>query len=274
MSGNVRHYFVDEHGDGTLFDAKGRVIVGKDGCSTHFALGLLDVPDPAALTAALDELRRSILTNPYFRGVESLKPERRKTALAFHAKDDVAEVRMLVFQLLARQDVRFHAVIRSKDALVSAVRSRNVHSSTYRYTPNRLYDEMVKRLFTDRLHKADGYRICFATRGRVDRTAALKTALEGARERFRVKWGIEADAPIEVSCTPSSTSGPLQAVDYFLWALQRVYTRREDRFLQLLWPRVSLVVDVDDRRKSPAGRYYSGDNILNSDAIEKKQPGI
>lgn len=274
MSGNVRHYFVDEHGDGTLFDAKGRVIVGKDGCSAHFALGLLDVPDPAALTAALDELRRNILVDPFFRGVESLKPERRKTALAFHAKDDVAEVRMLVFQLLARHEIRFHAVIRSKAALVTEVRRRNERSATYRYTQNSLYDEMVKRLFKNRLHKDDGYRICFASRGRADRTAALKIALEVARANFRAKWGIEADAPIEVSCSSSATSGPLQAVDYFLWALQRVYTRHEDRFLRLLWPRVSLVVDVDDRRKSQAGRYYSGDNILTSDAIQKKEPGI
>lgn len=71
MSGEVRHYFVDEHSDGNMFDRQGRVIVGADGCSTHFGLGVLDVPDPDGLTAALDELRARILANPYS---EALSP--------------------------------------------------------------------------------------------------------------------------------------------------------------------------------------------------------
>lgn len=273
MSGDVRHYFVDEHGDGTLFDRKGRVIVGNDGCSTHFALGVLDVPDPAALSDALVQLRSRLLADPYFRGVESLKPERQKTAVAFHAKDDIPEVRMLVFQLLAQQDVRFQAVIRDKRSIVNQVRNLNTQSERYHYTPNRLYDEMVKRLFKNRLHQAEGYRICFASRGSKDRTAALKAALEGARANFRQSWGIDANAPIEVTSVASASSAPLQAVDYFLWALQRVYTKGEDRFLSLLWPRISLIVDADDRRKSPAGRYYTREDPLTAGTI-KKEPGI
>jgi len=273
MSGEVRHYFVDEHGDGTLFDCKGRVIVGSEGCSTHFALGVLDVPDPAGLSAALGELRARILADPYFRGIESLKPERQKTAIAFHAKDDVPEIRMLVFQLLAQQDVRFQAVIRDKRSIVNQVRNLNRQSEGYRYTPNRLYDEMVTRLFKNRLHQAAGYRICFASRGAADRTAALKAALEGARVIFRKSWKIDADAPIEVTNLASAASGPLQAVDYFLWALQRVYTKREDRFLSPLWTHISLIVDVDDRRKSFTGRYYTRDEPLTAESI-KKEPGI
>ncbi len=273
MSGDVRHYFVDEHGDGTLFDRKGRVIVGNEGCSTHFALGVLDVPDPAGLTSALNDLRARLLTDPYFRGVESFKPERGKSAIAFHAKDDLPEVRMLVFRLLAEHDVRFQAVIRDKRSIAAQVRNYNDQSDRYHYTPNRLYDEMVKRLFKNRLHQADGYRICFASRGSKDRTAALKVALEGARANFRRAWGVDANAPIEVTSVPSSSAGPLQAVDYFLWALQRVYTKGEDRFLRALWPQVSVVVDVDDRRKSPAGRYYTREDPLTAESI-KKEPGI
>lgn len=273
MSATISHYYVDEHGDGTLFDRSGRVIVGTPGCSAHFALGVLHVPDPEDLSTKLDQLRKDILSDPYFKGVESLKPARRKTAIAFHAKDDLPEVRMLVFQHLAKQNVRFQAVIRDKHAIVTQVRNLNRQSVTYRYTPNKLYDEMVKRLFKNNLHKADGYRICFAARGRSDRTAALKSALEGARRNFRKAWGIDSEAPIEVSCLPSRSSGPLQAVDYFLWALQRVYTKGEDRFLTPLWPRVSVVIDADDRRKSQAGCYYTGRNPLTAMAI-RKEPGI
>lgn len=273
MTSDIRHYFVDEHGDGTLFDSKGRVIVGTEGCSTHFALGVLDVPDPARLSAALSDLRASIIANPYFRGIESLKPERQKTAVAFHAKDDIAEIRMKVFELLAQQDVHFHAVIRNKQSILQQVRNGNIQSDDYHYSPNNLYVEMVKRLFKNLLHKAPGYRICFASRGHKDRTAALKSALEGARANFRKAWGIDADAPIDISCVPSSESGTLQAADYFLWALQRVYTKGEDRFLAPLWPRISLIVDVDDRRTSMAGRYYTREDPLTAESIER-EPGI
>ena len=32
----VHHYFVDEAGDPSLFNAKGKVIVGTEGCSRYF----------------------------------------------------------------------------------------------------------------------------------------------------------------------------------------------------------------------------------------------
>jgi hypothetical protein len=41
----LKHYFVDEARDPVLFDAKGRVLVGSEGCSRYFAVGLLDVDD-------------------------------------------------------------------------------------------------------------------------------------------------------------------------------------------------------------------------------------
>jgi hypothetical protein len=35
------NYFVDEAGDGTLFNRKKRVVVGQEGCSKFFILGVL-----------------------------------------------------------------------------------------------------------------------------------------------------------------------------------------------------------------------------------------
>ncbi|MDI6769774.1 MAG: hypothetical protein QMD04_08870 [Anaerolineales bacterium] len=42
----IRHYFVDEAGDGNLFNRKGRLRFGEEGCSRYFILGVLDVPAP------------------------------------------------------------------------------------------------------------------------------------------------------------------------------------------------------------------------------------
>jgi hypothetical protein len=88
-SPSIRHYFVDEAGDSTLFNRQGRIIVGIEGCSCFFILGLADIPDPVTLGREMEALRARLLADPYFKGVPSMQPEARKTALAFHAKDDL-----------------------------------------------------------------------------------------------------------------------------------------------------------------------------------------
>ena len=44
----------------------------------------------------------------------------------------------------------------------------------------------------------------------------------------------------------------LQAVDYFLWALQRFYERGEERYVQLIWPQTTMVCDLDAEPLEPA----------------------
>jgi hypothetical protein len=43
---SVRNYFVYEAGNTELFDRQGRVIVGTEGCSRFFIMGLLDIANP------------------------------------------------------------------------------------------------------------------------------------------------------------------------------------------------------------------------------------
>jgi len=162
----MRHYFVDEAGDANLFDAQGRVIVGRDGCSHHFILGMVDIENPDALGSELESLRSQLLADPYFAKVPSMRSESKKTALVFHAKDDLPEIRREVFSLLRRHKIRFLAVVRTKQSLVEYVRQRNALDNAYRYHPNELYDHLVQRLFKNMLHKDDGYQIHFARRGK------------------------------------------------------------------------------------------------------------
>ena len=65
---SIRHYFIDEGGDSTLFSRKGKVLIGTEGCSRFFMLGLLDVPDPATLQRTFDDLRAQLMSDPYFNG--------------------------------------------------------------------------------------------------------------------------------------------------------------------------------------------------------------
>lgn len=268
------HYFVDEAGDPTLFNRRKQVVVGVEGCSTYFMLGLLAVSDPESLGLALSELRQRILADPFFKRVPSIQPERRKTAIEFHAKDDIPEVRREVFSLLMQHDLRFFAVVWDKRCIVQKVRAHNLKQPGYRYHPNQLYDRSVSRLFRDRLHKQDAYRIVFAKRGASDRTKALQTALENARRNFRIRWGVAATSPIEVLASVPHADPSLQAADYFLWALQRLFEKQEDRYLEYVWSKVSLVHDIDDVRSHAYGEYYNQRNPLTAAALEQRKPGI
>lgn len=252
----IIHYFVDEAGDPVLFDGKGHVLVGNDGCSKYFIVGKLDVGEPDGLGVKLEALRAELLADPYFKRVPSFRPERKKTSVMFHAKDDVPEVRQVVFKLLREADLRFYAVVRDKSALVSAVHVRNAQEPGYRYNQDEQYDSLISCLFQRFDVTADETRVCFAKRGNRDRNAALQAAIKTAHDEFQVLFGIPVPGKFKISIdTPKGNAG-LQAVDYFLWALQRHYERGESRYLEFLWPQVKQVRDLDQVVDGRMGATY------------------
>jgi hypothetical protein len=219
------------------------------------------------------------LADPYFKNVPSMDASGQKTAIAFHAKDDLPEVRKEVFGLLRNViGLRFFAVVADKLRVLEYVRQENERDPNYRYNPNELYDYLTRRLFKTLLHQDDGYEIVFSKRGNSDRTDALRRALETARERFARKWGILSNAPMEVVAGKPADYAGLQAVDYFTWALQRLYEKDEERYLAYLWSAIHLVQDIDDKRKAGYGVYYTQKKPLNAAALEwrgqNKKPGI
>jgi len=266
-------YFVDEAGDGTVFDKNGSVVIGTQGCSNFFILGLLQVDDPPSLEHEFNLLRTNLLADPYFKGVPSMQSGARKTALAFHAKDDLPEVRREVFSsLIKRKDLRFLAVVRDKRKLLAFIRAQNAKNATYHYDPNELYDYLTRRLFRDRLHQYDDYKIIFAQRGSSDRTQALKQALNEAKNRFsEINNSPVMQISMDVVAARPPNYAGLQSVDYFLWTIQRLFERGEDRYVSLLWPSIRLVIDMDDNRIANYGAYYTQKKPLNYAAIEGRK---
>jgi len=249
-------YFVDETGDGVIFDDKGRVLVGTGKVQEYFILGMAECRMLGALEADLADLRARLVADPYFKGVPSMQPEAKKTALFFHAKDDLPEVRREVFQVLQLHDFSFYAVVRTMSAEARRVMSRNERDPTYRYRPTELYDSAVRRLFDKKLHTQPTYDVIFASRGKA-RTEALRAHLLKAQASSRKAAGTYPNAVIKVRAMPACEHAGLQVVDYCLWALQRLYTKGEDRFLSLIWPKVGLIVDADDISEKPYGTYHT-----------------
>lgn len=265
----INHYYVDEAGDTTLFDKRGRVIVGREGVSRVFMVGVLRLDDPKVAHAALEALRARLLGDPYFKGVPSMQAEARRTALCFHAKDDLPEVRREVFHLLPRLGAKVVVAVRRKDYLLNA--ARMLHARGSKLQPDDIYDDLVKRLFRNLLHKASRNVIIFARRGKSARERALERAIKRARSNFEKATGITSEAPTTIQSGYPSCHAGLQIVDYHLWALQRLYERREDRFFKLLRPAYRLIMDLDDTRNKPYGEWYSDSNLLE---LEKVKPVV
>jgi hypothetical protein len=224
---------------------------------------------------------RRYVEDPMFASTESFKPERKKTAVAFHAKDDLPEVRFRVFDLLRQcgDQLRFYAVVCDKFKLHDAEAAKRVAQPGYRFNENSVYDSLMRELF-GKLHRlADRYEICVAKRGNSTRTEAIKTALTHAEGDFEGKFGFRRSQH-EITVQQSKDNPCLQAVDYFLWALQRFYeikwnastgqpqldsktglVIREDRFLNAVWPQVG---EIHDLHFGPVhGTFFTVKNQLN-----------
>ena len=134
---------------------------------------------------------------------------------------------------------------------------------------NEIYDELITRLFRNLLHKSGGNSIVFAWRGKTARKEALEAAILHAKRNFAAKWGTFYDVPTRIVSGYPSDFGGLQVIDYYLWAIQRLYERREDRFFNLLQNDYKLIMDIDDLGQKKYGAWYSSQNPL---TIEKISP--
>ena len=156
---------------------------------------------------------------------------------------------LLVPARLAASNFDRHCASRNRGRCCSSARRLSIDYTT----PNNLYDHVVRHLFNGRLHRHDHYHVHFARRGTSSRTKALRSALESTREVF---LGKRSDPPVlTVSDHFAYERAGLQAADYFLWSLQRLYEHREDRYLELVWPQCRLIRDMDDPAAA-TGTYY------------------
>lgn len=264
---NLSNYFVDEAGDLTLFNKNGKIIVGAEGVSKTFIVGVASVPDPQQVKTELKLLREGLLADPYFAGVPSIQQSAGKTAKFFHAKDDLSEVRREVFKILPTFNAKiFVAFIRKAELAENA--QKLFFTLRKKINPNDVYDELIKRLFRNLLHKSDSNFIYFALRGKSARSEALLSAIAKAKRNFEYATDIKSDKSVVInSAFPHEIPG-LQVIDYYLWAIQRLIERGEDRFFNLLQNDYRIVMDLDDKRNKPYGEWYSDSNPLSLKKIK------
>lgn len=253
------HYFVDEAGDHRLFK-KGTAIpiIGTPGCSRTFMVGVARLSEPSGCATALDGLRRLILSDDEFLGIPSVV---RHTAVAFHACKDHPKVRDRVFDLLPVFGAKVTIAFKRKSLFVPMAIERGEDGKPAVIKPKKLYAMLLSRLLKNQLHKADVNRIIFAQRSDIKTDHAVRGAVAIAQRNFNIEQFNKQKEPIlrpcDVTLGRPSQFGGLQVVDYYLWALQRAVEMGDCQYFDRLREGYRLIMDLDDVRLKPYGRWYS-----------------
>lgn len=251
----TKHYFVDEAGDLTIFGKGGKVVLGQEDVSRCFMLGSAVLPDPSLAHSKLEALRQELMEDPFFSYAPSMHPDNKKTARCFHAKDDLPEVRHEVMKLLPSLGATVVIVIRRKEALVERFEEHKKGRGKTRMQ-NIVYDELVTEVFRNNLRSGLENRVTFAHRDTKVRGRALRDALRQAGQ----SKGCDCSPHVESAFTWESAG--LQVVDYYLWAVQRLYERQQERFFRALESQYVRIIDLDDRRIGGQSAQYSKTNRL------------
>ena len=170
-----------------------------------------------------------------------------------------------MFTLLLRHDLRVSAVVKEKQHLLADVRRRMAADPKYRYKADghEIYDDLIARLFGRFGEFGAQRQVTFAVRGNKVRTAALKAVLDTIDEGFKGDFGFDPHGQTTVHSGLPNASAGLQACDYLLWALQRFYERNEERYLHAMWPKFSLVLDLDAPAPKTKGKPVPGGVAFN-----------
>lgn len=242
----LENYFVDEAGDPVFYNSKGELIVGQEGCSKILMIGYIRTDDPERIRKALDEVRKKVQADKYLSSIPSVK----KSLEFFHAKDDCAEVRHMVYDAISKMKFKSEFIVGRKHE--KRFKANHLGKETI------FYNDLVSRLFQTRMHVSQASTIYFAVRGNKKRQEPLSDAIQSAKNYFEIQTGTKVSTVVDVYAQTMSGEPCLQVADYMLWALQRAYTKREMRYFDFVRRKVSFIWDIyDPQLPAKKNRYHS-----------------
>ena len=223
-------------------------------------MGFIRTTEPKYLRNKLNQLRVEILNDDYLKEIPSMK----KTRIAFHAKDDCAEVKYKVFQLL--KDLPFSCNI------VVARKTEKVFQK-YNGNTQELYDSLITNLFKNILQLSNNNYIYIATRGSKKRQAPLEEAIHNSLLYTEAKLNHTIDSTQKILPQTPSDEPCLQIVDYCNWAIQRAFLKGEMRYFNYLREKYGLIVDLYDY-KNGWKNFYNKRNVFDINKISPLRLGI
>jgi len=253
------HRFLDEAGDTTFFGKGGVPMLGREGVSMSFGLGMVKFTGSAAdARRQVEGLCKSVEYDEYVSCIPSVAKRIRSGGFYFHAKDDPPEVRERLFRWIKDSQCSLEMVVGRKIPALFA-RKHNGRDSEF-------YADLLSHLLKNKLRLGQRLVINVAERGNTTRNQVLELALTKARERFTKKQNLSDIRSEVVFNVQTPRTEPLLCVpDYLAWTVQRVFERGETRHYDFVKERISLVVDLyDAEHYERSQNYYTPRRPLNA----------
>ena len=251
------HRFLDEAGDTTFFGKGKQLIVGNEGVSHAFTIGMVKINRPLVeVRNEVAVLQRSVEHDAYLNVIPSVRKRIERGGFFFHACDDTPEVRQLLFRYIKTLDCSFEAVVARKIP--------EIFTRKHNHQETEFYADVLSHLIKNKLKMGGKLVLNISSRANSTNNRNLQAALEKATGR-----AVKINAPDILTTqvvfnVQNHRSEPLLNVaDYLCWSVQRVFERGETRHYDFLGARIRLVVDLFDQAGYEGSRnYYRGNRRL------------
>lgn len=251
------HRFLDETGDTTFYGAGKKPILGQDGVSLSFGMGIVRIDRPLVeVRAEVVALQRQVENDPLLNVIPSVKKRIRSGGFFFHACKDTPDVRSVLLHYIRGLPCAAEVVIGRK---IPALFERQHHGKDEEF-----YADMLSHLLKRRMKQERKLVLNVAERGSSTREHVLQDAMWLAMERAHDRYGVDAIKTHVVFNVQNPRTEPLLMIsDYLCWSVQRVFEQGETRYYDYLLDKVRLVVDLYDQERYPGHRnYYTKKNPL------------
>ena len=253
----VTHRFIDEVGDTTFYGKGKEMILGQEGVSLVFGMGIVKFNRPLAeVRAEIVALHQQVERDPLLNTIPSVAKRIAKGGFFFHACKDSDDVRTVFLHYL-------HS-LKCEVEIVIARKVPSLFINKHHGKDDEFYADVLSHLIKNRLKQPRRLVLNIAERGSSTRGKVLEDAQIKAIGRAGKRWGTD-DLKCEVAFNVQTPlREPLLTVpDYFGWAVQRVFEKGQTRFYDYLREKIRLVVDLYDSEKYAGNRnYYDQRNPL------------
>ena len=234
-----QHRFIDEMGDTTFFGRKNKNLLGTEGVSLCFGLGIIKFKgDLDAVRSRITGLQKEVEEDPLLNTIPSVTKRIEKQGFFFHACKDTPDVRSVFLRYL-----------RDLDCVAEIIVARKIprlYVANHDSKPEQFYADVLSHLIKNQMKKDGTVVLNIAERGSSTREKVLTQALEIATTRARKKFGDTIGANIVFNVQTPITEPLLNVADYLCWSVQRVFEKGETRYYDYLREKIRLVVDLYD----------------------------
>lgn len=242
--GECKYIYIDESGEIDFFGKKKRVLWTEPDFKPFTLLGMVVTSEGKRLGKDVEKLRKTILDNPLFNQIHSV---RTNPNYFIHARTDHNDVKVKVFEFIQNLDyIEFYVVIARK---IPEIFMNKHHSKTHEFYFD-LVNKLIGRL---ELNSDTEYKMYLAQRQSSTEQRFVESVEKVIKKQFQ-------DEQINYKCdiVKSNEYPALSIIDYALWAVHRYLDQGDKRFLMAIESKFKVIYDVYD--EAVENNIYSKDN--------------